>query len=71
MGEYERMRQAAGIQTLAEQQQAAQMQQQMQQQMQIEQIESKNAEQAAKTAYAESEGGPAAQQMTNPQPMMQ
>jgi len=61
--EYERMRQAAGIMTLAEQQQMQQQQQAQQQQMQLEQIETKNAEQAAKTAYAEKEGGPAAQRM--------
>ncbi len=61
--EYERMRAAAGVMTRAEQ--AAQQQQQAQQQqaMQMEQIQSKNAEQAAKTAYAENEGGPAAQRM--------
>ena len=59
--EYERMRAAAGIQTMAEQQAAQQQQAQMQQQMQLEQIETKNAQQAAKIAYAESEGGPAGQ----------
>jgi hypothetical protein len=61
--EYERMRQAAGVQTRAEQAQAQQQQQQQQQAMQMEQIQSKNADQAAKTAYAENEGGPAAQRM--------
>jgi len=65
--EYERMRRAAGIQTLAEQQQGQQQQQQqqqaMQQAMQLEQIAAKNATVAAKTAYAESQGGPAAQRM--------
>jgi hypothetical protein len=59
--EYERMRAAAGIQTMAEQQAAQQQQAQMQQQMQLEQIETKNAQQAAKIAYAENEGGPAGQ----------
>lgn len=61
--EYERMRAAAGILTLAEQQQMQAQQAQMQQQMALEQIETKNAEQAAKTAYAEQQGGPAAQRM--------
>jgi hypothetical protein len=84
--EYERMRQAAGVQTRAEQAAMQQQQAQQQQQMQIEQIQTKNAEQAAKNAYAESEGGPAAQRMAmqnaiseqmpqqsqgNPQPPMQ
>jgi hypothetical protein len=57
------MRQAAGVMTRAEQMQLQQQQQAQQQQMQMEQIQSKNAEQAAKTAYAENEGGPAAQRM--------
>ena len=61
--EYERKRNATGLQTRAEQAQAQQAQQQQQQQMQIELVQSKNAEQAAKTAYAEQEGGPAAQRM--------
>lgn len=61
--EYERMRAAAGVMTLAEQQQMQQQQAQQQQQMQLEQIQTKNAEQAAKTAYAERTGGPAAQRM--------
>ena len=61
--EYERMRAAAGVMTLAEQQQRQAQQAAQQQQMQIEQLQTKNAEQAAKTAYAEKEGGPAAQRM--------
>lgn len=61
--EYERMRAAAGVQTLAEQQQAQAQQAAQQQQMQLEQIQTKNAEQAAKTAYAETNGGPAAQRI--------
>jgi len=77
--EYERMRQAAGVMTRAEQMQMQQQQQAQQQAMQMEQIQSKNAEQAAKTAYAENEGGPAAQRMAMqnavneqmPQPMTQ
>lgn len=62
--EWERMRAASGVTTLAEQQQMQAQQAQLQQQMAVEQIESKNADQAAKTAFAESEGGPAAQRMT-------
>lgn len=61
--EYERMRQAAGVMTRAEQMQQQQAQAQQQQQMQLEQIQTKNADQAAKVAYAESSGGPAAQRM--------
>jgi hypothetical protein len=61
--EYERMRQAAGVMTRAEQMQQQQQQAQQQQQMQLEQIQTKNADQAAKVAYAESSGGPAAQRM--------
>ncbi len=61
--EYERMRQAAGVQTRAEQAQAQQAQAQQQQQMQIELVQTKNAEQAAKNAYAEREGGPVGQRM--------
>jgi hypothetical protein len=60
--EYERMRQAAGVMTRAEQAAQQQQQQAQQQAMQMEQIQSKNAEQAAKTAYAEN-GGPVAQRM--------
>lgn len=61
--EYERMRAAAGVMTLAEQQQMQQQQAMQQQAMQVELMQTKNAEQAAKTAYAEREGGPAAQRM--------
>lgn len=65
--EWARMKQAAGVMTLAEQQQmqAEQQQQQMQmaQQLQTERLQQMNADQAAKTAYAEKEGGPAAQRM--------
>lgn len=61
--EYERMRQAAGVMTRAEQMQMQAQQAAQQQQMQIEQLQTKNADQAAKTAYAENEGGPAAQRM--------
>jgi hypothetical protein len=78
--EYERMRQAAGVMTRAEQMQQQAQQAAQQQAMQIEQIQSKNAQQAASTAYAEKEGGPAAQRMAmqnaasemsaNPQPPM-
>jgi hypothetical protein len=61
--EYERMRQAAGVMTRAEQEQQQMQQQQMQQAMQMEQLQSKNTQQAAQTAYAEKEGGPAASRM--------
>ncbi len=61
--EYERMRQAAGIQTRAEQAQAQQMQQQMQMEMQQEQKQTADSNQAAKLAYAEHDGGPAAQRV--------
>ena len=61
--EYERMRAAAGVLTLAEQQQQQAQQAQQQQAMQMELIQTKNAEQAAKTAYAERSGGPAAQRL--------